>query len=54
MERSASNRRIVSIVLFVLAVLLIVIGLVSEFGTTGLLLGLASAIVGLVFYRRGK
>lgn len=55
MERSTSNRRIISIVLFVLAVIFILAGILSpNFGLTGILLGLACAIVGFIFYRRGK
>ena len=54
MQRAASNRRIISIVLFVVAVILIILGVATEFGLTGVLLGLASAIVGAIFYRRGK
>jgi len=54
MESTASNRRIISIVLFVLAVLLILVGIFSDFGLIGILLGLAAALVGVIFYRRGK
>lgn len=55
MQSATSNRRIVSIVLFVLAVILVLAGIVSaEFTAAGILLGLACAIVGIIFYRRGK
>jgi len=54
MERTTSNRRLLSIVLFVLAVILILVGILTEFGTTGIVLGVIAAIVGIIFYRRGK
>jgi len=54
MESTASNRRIISIVLFVLAVLLILVGAFGNLGLTGILLGVVFAIAGVVFYRRGK
>ena len=53
MERTA-NRRIISIVLFVLAVIMILIGILTEFGITAVVLGAIAAIVGIIFYRRGK
>jgi len=54
MESTASNRRIISIVLFVLAVVFILAGILSELGLTGVLLGIVVAIAGVIFYRRGK
>jgi hypothetical protein len=54
MERTTANRRIISIVLFVLAVVFILVGILTELGIAGILLGVAAAIVGVIFYRRGK
>jgi len=54
MESTASSRRIISIVLFVLAALMIVLGIFTNLGLTGVIVGLAAAIVGIIFYRRGK
>ncbi len=54
MESTASNRRIISIVFFVVAVLMVVLGIATNLGITGVLIGLAAAVVGAVFYRRGK
>jgi len=54
MAQTTGNRRIISIVLFVLAVILILVGLLTNLGLTGILIGVAAAIVGVIFYRRGK
>ena len=49
------KRHIISIVLFVLAVLLLLaFGLVADSWLLGVPLGLAFALAGLLFYRRGK
>lgn len=48
------NQRVMSYVLFGLAVLMVLIGLLSDELVTGVLLGLAFAAGGLVFFRRGK
>jgi len=54
MESTVSNRRIISIALFVLAVIMVILGVFTSFGLTGFLVGLVSAIAGIIFYRRGK
>jgi hypothetical protein len=49
------NRRVISIALFVLAVLvLLVFGLLGRQWLAGVLMGLVLAIAGVIFYRRGK
>ncbi len=49
------NRHLISYVLFILGViLLLALGLAGGRWVTGVLLGLVLAIVGLIFYRRGK
>ncbi len=50
-----TNRRIISYTLFILGVVLFLIfGLAGGQWATGVLLGLALEIAGIIFYRRGK
>jgi len=49
------NRRIISYALFILGlVFLLVLGLARDQWATGVLVGLALEIGGIIFYRRGK
>jgi hypothetical protein len=48
------NRRVISYVLFALAVVMLLVGVFSDQLLTGVLVGLAFALVGFVFLRRGK
>jgi hypothetical protein len=48
------NRRVISYVLFGLAVAMVVIGLLSSQLLTGVLVGLGFAAGGILFFRRGK
>jgi hypothetical protein len=48
------NRRVISYVLFALAVVMLLVGVFSDQLLTGVLVGLAFAAVGIVFFRRGK
>ena len=51
-----STRRILSYALFLIAVLVIVLAVVGVFGDNllvGIVVGLAAALVGFIFYRRG-
>ncbi len=50
-----NNRRIISYALFIIGVVLFLLfGLARGEWATGVLLGLAFEIGGLIFYRRGK
>ena len=52
---SVGNRRLLSYALIVLAVVLVLLfGLLAKQWLAGLLLGLAFALAGLFFYRRGR
>ena len=48
------SRRLLSSTLFVLAVLILLVGVIGSQWSTGLLIGAALAVGGLIFYRRGK
>jgi len=49
------NRHLISYIFFILGVVLVLaLGLAAGNWTTGVLLGLACVITGLIFYRRGK
>ena len=49
------NRRLFSYTIFVLAVVvLLLLGLALEQWAVGIFVGLAFALVGIIFYRRGK
>jgi hypothetical protein len=52
--RIMGNRRVISYVLFALAVVMLLVGVFSDQLLTGVLVGLAFALVGFVFLRRGK
>lgn len=48
------NRRLISYILFVLAVVLfLVLGLAGDNWLVGLLVGLLAVVVGIFFFRRG-
>jgi hypothetical protein len=54
-EPDMKNRHIISYVLFILGiVLLLALGLTGGRWFASVVLGLAFAIVGVIFYRRGK
>ena len=54
-ERPMKNRRIISITLFVVGVLLcLYMGLAAGNWGTGVLLGLVLEVGGIIFFRRGK
>lgn len=49
------NRRIISYALFIIGVVLfLLLGLARGQWATGVLLGLAFEVAGIIFYRRGK
>jgi len=49
-----AQRRILSIALFAIGVILAIVGLVTDLGLTGVLLGVVFVLGGYLFYRRGK
>lgn len=54
MQSGEGQRRIISLALFVIGVILAIVGLVTDLGLTGVLLGVVLLLAGYLFYRRGK
>jgi hypothetical protein len=53
-KQMLSSRPFKSYALFAVSVVFVLLGSFSSIGLAGLIIGLASLLVGMVFYRRGK